>query len=247
MLVIPPQQAAAEVSAIALFGKVLIHRLNWAFLTVVPQLYAQEVQLGAVAGFLSIQRLWQYCVRFLGSILLFSLLLIIGACGGGSSGSTTPTPTPTPAPPPTQGGGTPHLPATVIDLTQTATATGIDITVPAPASSTAPNAQNLGVNPTSGQATADNTGGTIHRGATQRIILFGPALSGSMQVRIAGPSDITISNITSIKSTDNTPGISFFAAPASNAALGARSVFLQTANGDVTSFTGGLEVVEAAP
>lgn len=76
-----------------------------------------------------------------------------------------------------------------------------------------------------------------------RVILFGPGLDGQMQVRISGPSDITVSGITSIQASDNTPGIAFMAAAAGNAALGARTVYLQNTSGDVTSFTGGLEVI----
>jgi hypothetical protein len=64
-----------------------------------------------------------------------------------------------------------------------------------------------------------------------------------MQVTIRGPADITVSNIVSITSTNNTPGISFVAVVGANAALGARTVVLQNTQGDVTTFTGGLEVV----
>ena len=88
-----------------------------------------------------------------------------------------------------------------------------------------------------------NTGGAVHRGSTMRILLFGPGLNGSMKVSIAGPHDITVGKIESVEATDNTPGVAFTAAVASNAALGARTVFLKSATGDVTSFTGGLEVI----
>ncbi len=123
------------------------------------------------------------------------------------------------------------------------TASGVDITVPAPASSTVPNATVLGVADLTGSATAFNTGSLIHRGTTRRVVLFGPGLSADMQVIIRGPADIQISNLQSIMATDNTPGISFTAAVASGAALGSRTVVLQTSNGDITTFTGGLEVV----
>jgi len=76
-----------------------------------------------------------------------------------------------------------------------------------------------------------------------RVLLFGPGLNGQMQVRIGGPADVTVSSITGVQATDNTPGISFMATVSGSAALGARSVFLQNTSGDVTSFTGGLEVV----
>jgi len=64
-----------------------------------------------------------------------------------------------------------------------------------------------------------------------------------MQVSVSGPSDVAISGIQSITATDNTPGVSFTASVDSNAALGARTVILQATNDDVTTFTGGLEII----
>jgi hypothetical protein len=93
-----------------------------------------------------------------------------------------------------------------------------------------------------GSASAFNTGDVIHRGTTMRVVMFGAGLAGDMQVTILGPNDIQISNVTGITATDNTPGISFTAAVAGNAALGARTVVLQTTSGNITAFTGGLEV-----
>lgn len=171
----------------------------------------------------------------LGALLLTCLFL--GACGGGSSSPTSGGSGPTTAPQQT----TPGTP-TSVDVSHGTNAAGVDIIVSAPSSSPAPNAQDLGVNATTGQASASNTGGVIHRGSTMRVILFGPGLNGQMQVRIAGPNDITVSSITGVQATDNTPGISFIATASGSAALGARTVFLQTTSGDVTSFTGGLEV-----
>jgi hypothetical protein len=132
----------------------------------------------------------------------------------------------------------------VVDVGQGQTASGIDITVSPAASSPAPNAQNLGVNSLTGRASASNTGGVIHRGASNRVILFGPGLNGQMTVTVGGVKDITITNIAGITATDNTPGLAFTATAATNAALGARTVYLQTTSGDVTTFTGGLEVVQ---
>ncbi len=132
---------------------------------------------------------------------------------------------------------------TVVTVVAGQTAGGVNITVVPPASSPAPNAQVLGVAALSGTGEAFNTGASISRGTTRRVLLFGPGLNGGMQITISGPSDITISNPVSIKATDGTPGVSFTAAVAANAALGARTVVLQTANGDITTFTGGLEVV----
>jgi len=123
------------------------------------------------------------------------------------------------------------------------TVSGIDIAVVPAQASPAPNAQNLGVAAASGTASAYNTGDVIHRGETARILLFGPGLNGNMQVKIVGPSGITITDVISITATDNTPGIAFMATVTPDAALGARTVSLQTTKGDVTTFTGGLEVV----
>jgi hypothetical protein len=178
----------------------------------------------------------------LGPVLLLTAILI--GCGGGDS-SSTPTPTPpagnpsTPPPPVSGSVGD----ATTVTVSEGQTVSGIDITVAAPASSTAPNAQNLGVNALSGQASASNTGDVIHRGDSNRIVMFGPGLNGQMTVRIGGPTDITVSNVSSIQATDNTPGVAFTATVSSNAALGARTVYLQSTNNDITTFTGGLEVV----
>lgn len=174
--------------------------------------------------------------------VLFLTAIFIG-CGGGGT-SSTPTPTPpsgNPSTPPTGSGSLGD--ATPVTVSQGQTASGIDITVTAPASSTAPNAQNLGVNALSGQASASNTGDVIHRGDSNRIVMFGPGLNSQMTVRIGGPTDITVSNVTSIQATDNTPGVAFTATVSSNAALGARTVYLQSTNNDITTFTGGLEVV----
>lgn len=122
------------------------------------------------------------------------------------------------------------------------TASGVNISVPAP-SGTPPNAVDLGVAGLTGSASAFNTGDVIHRGATMRVVMFGPGLTGDMQVTILGPNDIQISNVRGTTSTDGTPGIAFTAAVSGNAALGARTVVLQTSSGNITAFTGGLEVV----
>jgi hypothetical protein len=118
----------------------------------------------------------------------------------------------------------------------------VNVAVAAP-SGTQPNAQDLGVAPLSGAASAFNTGDMIHRGATMRVVLFGTGLASDMKVSILGPNDIQISNVVGVTATDGTPGLSFTAAVAGNAALGARTVVLQSTNGNMTAFTGGLEVV----
>lgn len=174
--------------------------------------------------------------------ILFCIFL--AGCGGGGSSSTANTGTSASNPAPTGGTAATLKAPTVVDVAQGQTASNIDITVSAAAVSPVPNAQNLGVNSLTGRASASNTGGVIHRGASNRVILFGPGLNGQMTVTIGGLKDITIANVTGITATDNTPGLAFTATAATNAALGGRTVYLQNTSGDVTTFTGGLEVVQ---
>jgi hypothetical protein len=182
----------------------------------------------------------------LGSLVLLSLVL--AGCGGGSSSGTSTPPVTNPPPPSGGGGGGTGGGSTVtapviVTVGQGQTASGVDIAVVAPATSPAINAQNLGVNPLTGQASASNVGGTIHRGASNRVVMFGPGLSAALDIKISGPADITVSDVRSITATDNTPGVSFTATVAGNAALGARTVYLQKTDNDITAFTGGMEVV----
>jgi hypothetical protein len=65
-----------------------------------------------------------------------------------------------------------------------------------------------------------------------------------LQISISGPGDIAIANEHSITATDGTPGVAFEITVPSNAALGARTVILQSPNNDITTFTGGLEVTQ---
>jgi len=171
----------------------------------------------------------------LGAILLFCVVL--AACGGGGSSGNSSS---------SGGSGSTSFPVgapTTVTVAAGQPTTGIDITVASPTSTTAPNAEDLGANT---QGIASNTGDIIHRGAIAQVILFGPGLSGNMQVTISGPSDIAISNPVTIQSTDRPPipGIQFTATVASNADLGARTVRLQDSSGNITTFTGGLEVVQ---
>jgi hypothetical protein len=147
--------------------------------------------------------------------------IISGGGGGGGNGG---------------GGGAVSQPV-IVDVSGGQTTSGVNIAVASPASSPVANAENLGTG-----NTASNTGATIAKGTTATVLLFGPGLNGSMQVTISGPGDIDITNIQSITSTDNTPGISFTAAVAGNAAPGARTVLLRNSKDDITTFTGGLEV-----
>ncbi|HXZ79579.1 MAG TPA: hypothetical protein VEG30_06595 [Terriglobales bacterium] len=168
-------------------------------------------------------------------VLIFCVLLAACGGGGGSSGNSNSS----------GGNGGSSFPVgapTTVTAAAGQPTTGIDITVASPTSSTPPNAEDLGANT---QGIASNTGDIAHRGSTVQVILFGPGLSGNMQVTISGPSDITISNLVSIQSTDRPPipGIQFTAAISSSADLGARTVRLQDTSGNITTFSGGLEVV----
>ena len=89
---------------------------------------------------------------------------------------------------------------------------------------------------------ASNTGGVIQRGTSGDVLLFGKGLNGDLTVSIFGPKDVTISNVRSIKSTSGLSGIEFTVDVDSGATPGARTVVLQDTNGNVTTFTGGLEI-----
>ena len=92
------------------------------------------------------------------------------------------------------------------------------------------------------QGSADNTGAQIKQGQTGTVLVFGPGLSGNMQISISGPGDISVSNLQTVKATDGTPGVAFSVSVAPGAALGARTVILEDGKQDITTFTGGLEV-----
>ncbi len=130
-----------------------------------------------------------------------------------------------------------------VQVTAGATTSAVNIAVASPASNPTPNAESVGVAASLSGASAFDTGATISRSSTRSVLLFGSGLSGNMQVSLTGPSDITISNIQSITATDNTPGIAFTAAVGANAALGARTIILRDSKDDITTFSGGLEVV----
>lgn len=122
---------------------------------------------------------------------------------------------------------------------------GVDIAVVAP-TGTNPNAIALGTMPagaTSGSSS--NTGGSIAQGSTMTVLMFGTGLSASMKIGISGPSDLTVSNPVSIQSKDNPPipGLAFTLAATPSASLGSRTVILQDTSNNVTTFTGGLQVI----
>jgi hypothetical protein len=166
--------------------------------------------------------------RALLAALPVGLLFCIGCSGGGGNTS------------PGKGtGGGPVTAATPITLAANQTTTGVDIAVVSPASSPTPNVIALG---TDGQS-AFSTGGTVNRGGTATIIAFGAGLSSSMQISISGPNDITMGTVTSVTATDGTPGVAFPITVGSSAALGARTLVMQDTNNNITTFTGGLEVL----
>ena len=166
--------------------------------------------------------------------LLLTCAALLAGCGGNGSGTLAPSTPP--------GGGGPVSAPVVVTVGGGATGAGVDINVVGPAGAN-PNSEVLGVAPVGAGGSATNTGATIQRGATMKVLLFGAGLTGSLEVIVSGPQDFTISNVRNITATDNTPGVTFDLSVNSNAALGARSVLLKASDNDITAFTGGLEVV----
>lgn len=175
------------------------------------------------------------------ALIVFPLLLGLAACGSGSSGSGVPS---TGGGPPTGGGGTGAVgTANIVGVNAGGITSGVDITVPA-VSSAVLNAQALGTaDITSNGGSASNTGGTVTRGTQAHVLVFGTGLGGTLKVFLSGPNDIGISNIIGIKSTKGTAGVEFDVTVPASAAPGARTVFLEDASGNITTFTGGLEVL----
>ena len=245
--VIPTQQLHLQTTGCSRLDKFFgIHAERFAFYRnkVSSWIVTLGLQLHRVPGVLIPPEAKRLRVWRLGCILLaFGFLVGCGGRGvatGDSPSHSTSTPTAPAAPSPSAesvGASTP------VNVAPGQSLRGIDVIVTPPASKTATNAEDLGVNTVGGQGMASNTGGSIHRGTTMRIVLFGPGLNRDMKVTVAGPADVTISNIQGIEATDNTPGIAFIASVSRTASLGARTVLLRNPNGDVTSFTGGLEVL----
>jgi hypothetical protein len=176
----------------------------------------------------------------LGSGLIF-ILTVLAGCGtrgltsnAAATSSSIPTPA-TATSAPTSAGSLST--SNTVTVSAGENSAGIDITV-SPSAGTE-NALVLG-RLTDGFAS--NTGVTVHQATTNTIVLFGPGLSGSLAVTISGPQDIGVSNIRSVQAKDGTPGVAFDAVIGSSTAIGARTVYLKSANNDVTAFTGGLEV-----
>ena len=139
------------------------------------------------------------------------------------------------------GGGAPGSPSLVM-VRAGATASGINISVVSPQSNPTSNAKFLGVNFAQGGAAV--TGDTVSRGqGTATVTMFGPGLTAGMKVSITGPGDISVGSLTAITAQDGTPGLQFPITLTGSTALGARTVVMQDAKNDVTTFSGGLEVV----
>ncbi len=174
------------------------------------------------------------------SVLVLAAITWAG-CGSGPSTSSTPPP----SPPPSSGGGTTSgggLTTPVqIHVAANSTTSGTDIVVPNTASSF--NVQMLGVNSVGAtQGSASNVGGSVARGSSAIILIFGPGLTGTETLAFSGPNDITISAETPVKATDGTPGIQFTITVAGNAAVGARTLNVTNSSGSASTFTGGVEV-----
>lgn len=178
------------------------------------------------------------------SAVVAVLLLVFSAGCGGGGGSSAGKGAASSAGPSI--GGPVNAPVIVTVLGGGRTS-GIDIQPPAPASSPAPNAQFLGTRVGPGTITASNTGATIQRNIPTQVVLFGPGLTSTMTITFGGPSaDISITSpIQAVTSTGSNPvpGVLFTVLVSPTATLGARSVILRAANNDITTFTGGLEIV----
>jgi len=130
----------------------------------------------------------------------------------------------------------------------------VNIIVPGASQTPPSNAQFLGTVPpgATGQVTLFSTGDVIHRASTPTVLIAGPGINGSSTtgtpvstVRISGPGDITILNQGGLRDANNNPtsGVAIQLNVPANAVLGPRTVFITTGN-DMTTFTGGLEVVQ---
>jgi hypothetical protein len=163
---------------------------------------------------------------------IFCSIGLLTACGGGGGTSSNGG---------GGGGGAPGSPS-LVTVAARVTASGINISVVSPQSNPTPNAKFLGVNFAQGGATV--TGDTVSRGqGTATVTMYGPGLTSGMKVSITGPADIMVGSLTAITAQDGTPGVQFAITLTNSTALGARTVVMQDAKNDVTTFSGGLEVV----
>jgi hypothetical protein len=165
-------------------------------------------------------------------IAIFLLTVSWIGCGGGSSSQTSTTP-------PATGGGSVAAPTPITVAAGQATS-GTNIVVPNSAS--AFNVTMLGVNSTGATtASASNVGGSVARGTSALILIFGPGLSGTDTLALSGPNDISITGERAVKATDGTPGIEFTITVGGNAAVGARTLNV-TQGTNASTFVGGIEV-----
>lgn len=174
-------------------------------------------------------------------LVLASAIAITACGGGGGGGNNSSASNGVAAPPSTNPGNTSLSAPNAVAVSAGASVSSIDITVP---SVTPPlNAQVLGVQPIgSSGGSAANTGGVVKRGSQASVLLFGKGLNGNLTVSIFGPPDLTVSNVVAIKSTTGLPGVQFQVDVNADATPGARTVVLQDSSGNVTTFTGGLEI-----
>jgi hypothetical protein len=165
---------------------------------------------------------------------------LISACGDGgddSPGTITPPTSCTPS----SGNAAVGSP-TVLNVR--GDVSGVDINVAGPSACPALNAELLGVADLgASEIFAGANGDVIRRGETKHVVLFGPGLSGSLQISVSGPNDVTVANARNIQARDGTPGVLFDIVIGPSAALGARTVILRNSGHDITTFTGGLEVL----
>lgn len=122
----------------------------------------------------------------------------------------------------------------------------IALAPPAVSASGSPNAEVLGVG-----STAQVTGATVPRGTVNdAVFLCGPGLSGNMDVFVGGSNfastvnDVIVRDVAAVSCEGGatSSGIAFAVTVTPNATPGARSIYLHSASGDITTFTGGLEV-----
>jgi hypothetical protein len=160
------------------------------------------------------------------------------ACGGGSSSSNNGGGNPGGG---GGGGGGQVTPPAVVSVAAGQTTSGVNITVAGPASSPTPNATAVGAD----GRHAFSTGDVMHQNSAATVIVFGTGLNTSMKASFSGPGDITVGPLQSVtfQQPNSPPGLQFTATLPSNAALGARTLILQDTKNDITTFTGGLEVV----
>lgn len=192
------------------------------------------------------------------SAVVFLSLLLLAACGGGGGNRTTPGGGGNPG-----GGGTPATcsssatGATAVNVTSGSTASGTNICLPSPASSPSLNAKMIGAAVPAGSGstsiTLTNAPAVIRLGALPAsgqmvIALTGDGITTSgasptlqvTSVTLSGPSDITVGTPSALQSGG---GLGFRITLGGSTATGARTIYLKNAQGDITAYSGGLEIL----